>query len=107
MTYLEMLKQENSLYDELPKLPKVQKGGNKPIQPTAKTAKRAFDSKDSTPNRRFSGNRFPDRCSIITGKVQDECRFHPKILSKLMNEGVLSADVPCPLLGVCKLKKTG
>lgn len=59
MSYLERLKQktnfEKGLCEVLPKLPKGGSGEmsfqKTPIGPTAKTAKRAFGSKDSTPDR--------------------------------------------------------
>jgi hypothetical protein len=45
--YLERLKEKKCQGEVLPKLPKVKKDENMPTGGTAKTAKRAFDSKDS------------------------------------------------------------
>nr|NJM04728.1 hypothetical protein [Desulfobacula sp.] len=51
MNYLEKLKNKKQVPHELPKLPK---GENEYILFTAKTAKRTFDSKDSTRDRHIS-----------------------------------------------------
>ncbi len=63
MRYLEKLKAKISHPGELPKLPKDVEPENIPTPPTAKTAKSPFDGFDSTPGRRFSGNKpCPARC---------------------------------------------
>jgi hypothetical protein len=59
MSYLEKLKAKTSHPGELSKLPKAVELENMPTPPTAKTAKRPFDSKDSYRGRRFSGNQDP------------------------------------------------
>ena len=53
MSYLEKLKSKTSPLEELPKVPKGVETENKATPPTAKSAKRPFDSFDSTPGRRF------------------------------------------------------
>lgn len=56
-SYLEKLKTKTRLFEELPKVPKGFETGNKATPPTAKSAKKPFDSFGSTPRRRFLGNK--------------------------------------------------
>lgn len=55
--YLAKLKNQKQATGALPKLSKGKNSGKEPYNSTAKTVKRAFGSKDSTPVGHFSGKK--------------------------------------------------
>lgn len=51
-------------------------------------------------------NGVPAKCPLRTGGgVPADCSFHPKMLARLLEMGVLTVGGPCPLVKHCRLAK--
>ena len=100
--YLQKLKMKKRVLQVLPKLPKDE---NALINGTAKTAKRAFDSKDSTEGRHISEISKMSKC--LHGLP---CRFisvkdHRQMCSR-NQQPIFDLDA-CPIGKWFKIKHTG
>jgi hypothetical protein len=47
---------------------------------------------------------LPDGCPLNGGPVPDQCRFHHRLLRRMMAEGAIDPAGGCPLLSICRLQ---